>query len=276
MKSIFYQNTWHLDDERLFTADNRSLKYGDGFFESMRAVNGRINFLDLHIKRIQTTSRLLGFNLEESGFSKAVLLNSTAHFLQTNRQKHVRIRIQFFRYGGKQYAPANAKTAFYIQFASDDSGEFSANQVGKTLYIFQDYALANDNPLSNIKTSNSLIYVLAKKQLQHIDTDEILLLNSKGQIAEFSSSNILLDFGDRLITPPLSSGCLDGIVRSYLLQQKNPNFNVEEQEIELKDLESAQAIYGTNTSVGAFYIKQFNNITYTSGRLSQLIELLNQ
>ncbi len=276
MKSIFYQNTWYSDDEKLFTADNRSLKYGDGFFESLLAVNGRINFLDLHLKRIQTSSRLLGFNLEESGFSEAVLLESTAHFLQTIKQKHARIRIQFFRYGGKQYAPADAKTAFYIQFTLDASGGFSPNQVGKTLSIFKDYLIANDNPLSNLKSSNSLIYVLAKKQIQHIDTDEILLLNLKGQIAEFSSSNIIVDLGDRLITPPLSSGCLDGIVRSFLLQHKSPDFNLEEQEIELKDLESAQAIYGINTSIGAFYIKQFNNITYTSGRISQLIELLNQ
>lgn len=276
MKSIFYQNNWHSDDERLFTADNRSLKYGDGFFESMRAVNGRINFLELHLKRIQKCSQLLGFNLRESGFSEAELLDSTAHFLQTNKQLHAWIRIQFFRYGGKQYAPADGKTAFYIQFALDEVGGFSTNQVGKTLYIFKDYAVANDNPLSNLKSSNSLIYVLAKKQVQNIDSDEILLLNSKGQIAEFSSSNIIVDLGDRLITPPLSSGCLDGIVRSFLLQQKYSDLNLEEQEIELEDLKSAQAIYGTNTSVGAFYIKQFNNIKYPAGRLRQLIELLNQ
>ncbi|MCB2127658.1 MAG: aminotransferase class IV family protein [Rhodobacteraceae bacterium] len=73
-----------------------------------------------------------------------------------------------------------------------------------------------DLPLLRHKTTERALYDRARATLPG-GIDEILFLNSRGEAAEGTITNIFADFGDGLVTPPLASGCLPGILRAELL-----------------------------------------------------------
>jgi branched-chain amino acid aminotransferase len=84
----------------------------------------------------------------------------------------------------------------------------------------------------------------------HMDgLDEVVLLNERGEVAECTSANIFAAFGDRVFTPPLSSGCLPGVTRDVLLHDVHtPGFRVEEQILRLEDLAAADQVLITSTT----------------------------
>src|SRR5580692_3631435 len=74
--------------------------------------------------------------------------------------------------------------------------------------------------------------------------DEVILLNERGEIAELTSANIFVVHGDRVSTPPLSSGCLPGITRATLLDIAQ----IDERTLFPADLESADEVFITSTT----------------------------
>jgi branched-chain amino acid aminotransferase len=79
--------------------------------------------------------------------------------------------------------------------------------------------------------------------------DEVVLLNEREEVAECTSANIFAAHGDRVSTPPLSSGCLPGITRAVLLGEVHiPGFTVEERVLRTADLEAADQVFITSTT----------------------------
>lgn len=73
-----------------------------------------------------------------------------------------------------------------------------------------------DAPLLRHKTTERALYDRTRATLP-ADIDEVLFLNTRGEVCEGTITNIFADFGAGLVTPPLSSGCLPGILRAELL-----------------------------------------------------------
>ncbi|MGZ4059383.1 MAG: aminotransferase class IV, partial [Bacteroidia bacterium] len=74
--------------------------------------------------------------------------------------------------------------------------------------------------LSSIKSANSAIYVMAGINKIQQKLDECLLLNDKHHIIEAISSNIFAVKNGVLYTPPVSDGCVDGVMRKKLLRSR--------------------------------------------------------
>lgn len=79
--------------------------------------------------------------------------------------------------------------------------------------------------------------------------DETILLNENGEVAECTSANIFAAVGNRVWTPPLTSGCLPGVTRELLLHEiQVPGFTIEEKAMVPDDLERADEIFITSTT----------------------------
>ncbi len=79
--------------------------------------------------------------------------------------------------------------------------------------------------------------------------DEVVLLNERGEVSECTSANIFIVEGDRVWTPPLSSGCLPGVTRSILLHEvRTPGLDIGERALRLRDLEQADEVFITSTT----------------------------
>jgi branched-subunit amino acid aminotransferase/4-amino-4-deoxychorismate lyase len=73
--------------------------------------------------------------------------------------------------------------------------------------------------LARHKTDWRTLYDAERAHWSARGADEVLFLNEKDELAEGGISNVFLTLEGRLITPPLSSGALDGVLRRSLIER---------------------------------------------------------
>ncbi len=79
--------------------------------------------------------------------------------------------------------------------------------------------------------------------------DDALLLNENGQLAECTSANIFCVRHGRVLTPPLSSGCLGGVTREILLEiAPDAGIELREQQMTTEDLSYAEEVLISSTT----------------------------
>lgn len=99
---------------------------------------------------------------------------------------------------------------------------------------------ANDMFLFH-KTTYRQVYTAARTAQP--DYDDVILWNQQGQVTEATIANIVVKFGDELVTPPISCGLLAGTYRAHLLAQKT----IHERIITVDELKHSDQIYLINS-----------------------------
>lgn len=262
-------------DNALFTAHHRSVKYGDGIFESIRVINGKTAFIDKHLKRLFKNAALIKLNVK---FSADEIKQQIALLLEKNQiQKSGRIRISFYRNAEGFYKPASNDCDLIIEAAKIDTlAAYELNMPGLVVDIYKD-AYKPLHFLSQVKSSSSLLYVLAAEWAKQRYLDDALLINEKKNICEATSSNIFWVKNAVVHTPPLSEACLPGIMREVLisLMQKN-NIEILEKTCTETDLLEADELFLSNAIHGIKWIVAFKNKRYFTNTAKKLITYLNQ
>lgn len=88
----------------------------------------------------------------------------------------------------------------------------------------------------NIKSGNYLNNVLAMNEATKLNSDDAIMLNHEGNVTEATTSNVWIVKDNKIITPPISAGILEGITRQTLISAINKhkiplsesNFNAEQ------------------------------------------------
>lgn len=221
------------------------MRYGDAFFETMLYTGGKFPLFALHLERILKTCDQLQM-LPPKVFETVSLETKLLEFLQKKGLTTARVRINFWRNGGGTYLPNDNNTSYFAEASAISPKYFALNEKGLTLDIYRD-TWKNTDFLANLKLTGCHTYTLASMWAQKEGLDDAIILNHHGRIAECTSSNIFLVMGKTIITPPLSEGCLDGVMRRHLLTTlPQKGLKVKEQPIELKDLKKADEIFTTN------------------------------
>jgi branched-chain amino acid aminotransferase len=105
------------------------------------------------------------------------------------------------------------------------------------------------SPLAGVKVTSWLLNVWHLQGAQLRGFDEVILLNERGEVAECTAANIFCAHKDRVRTPPISSGCLEGVTRSVLLEiAPRAGLQIEEAVLRPEDLYSADEVFVTSTS----------------------------
>ncbi|MEL6863710.1 MAG: aminotransferase class IV [Bacteroidota bacterium] len=254
----------------LFSAHNRAFRYGDGLFESMRMFEGYIPLLDRHVYRLMKGLKTLRFELPA---------HYGLDFFQTEIQKLIstpisaRIRLSVFRQAGGLYTPISNRPAFLIEAIPLESNRYEFAPEGLEIGLYTDHQLPC-HPLSNLKASNSLIYVLASMYRKENGLGECILLNHKGWVAEGCSSNVFLVKKEALYTPPLSEGIIPGIMRELVIE-RSP-LPVKQIPIYPDELETADEIFLTNAVQGIKWVKSYKNTTFNATVSKHISQLVNQ
>jgi branched-chain amino acid aminotransferase len=103
--------------------------------------------------------------------------------------------------------------------------------------------------LTGVKTISWLNNVWSVAEAQKDGFDEVIMLNERGEIAECTAANIFVVKGDHVLTPPLSSGCLEGVTRSILFEiAGEAGAAIKEQTLKLEDLYSADEVFISSTN----------------------------
>ncbi len=246
------------------------LRFGDGFFESMRMFNGSIAFWHEHFQRIMQSATLLQFQMP-SHFTNEFLKNEILKLTEALGIKHARVRVQFFRSGSGRYKPETNDVMFAVEADSDGMESYQLHNV-EWLGVSKLYHKAY-NSFSCIKSGSALLYVLASLEADDCGFDEMILPDEQGNVCEALASNIFCVTNDeRFITPPLSSGCVAGVMRKKIIELTG----AEEKNLTIDELKSARAIFLTNAGKGIQHVKQFEEVEFLKcAELNALVQRLN-
>jgi len=103
--------------------------------------------------------------------------------------------------------------------------------------------------LSGVKSISWLPNVWAVAEAQREGFDEVVLLNERGEVAECTAANIFLVKGDKVYTPPLASGCLEGVTRGILMEiAPEAGIAVVEQTLKPEDFATADEVFVSSTN----------------------------
>ena len=104
---LFLNGQIHRSNKLLVSPNNRSFRYGDGFFETMKWMNGRILLAEYHFERLFASVDRLQFQVPNY-FTKAYLENQINELVKKNGQtKLARVRITIYRGEGGLYEVEN-------------------------------------------------------------------------------------------------------------------------------------------------------------------------
>lgn len=256
------------DENSSALIDNRAFKYGDGLFDTLKFTDGHVHFAEEHYFRLVSSMRMLRMKIPQ-GFTLEVYIEHIVKTVECNGlQKGARIRVNVFRSGGGLYTPDSNASEFIIQVGSLSERNYNEYEIE----LFKDFYVTS-GLLSTIKTNNRMINVLASIYAQENDYQNVLLINEKKELVEAANSNVFIVKGRELITPSLSSGCINGIIRKKVLEvaQKNLKLATLERQVSPFELLKADEIFLTN-SINEFQkVNKYRKKTYTSGVTDEII-----
>jgi branched-chain amino acid aminotransferase len=222
---------------------NRSFLYGDGLFESMLWKDRHLHFPEQHIERLK--KGMLLFDMNDAGVLTAAWLKENCPVLieKNGIDGQARVRLNIYREGGGVYTPDGSQV-HYVLSCFPITEEYSAPV--KNMGVFEAVRKPKGE-ISNYKTTSSAVYVLAGLYARKNGFDDVFILNPEGNITDAVSSNVFIIKNQELITPPLSDGCLDGVMRKYVLAHAfKAGFHAREKSLSVRMVEEADELFLTN------------------------------
>lgn len=265
------------EGKAVISPDNRSFRYGDGLFETIRVINGRILLKELHFERLLHGMKLLQFDLPEF-FTPQNLEADILSLCKKNRiEKAAVIRLVVFRSDGGIYDLEDMRPNYIIQgLALQQYSTTGTEENGIIVDIYPDASKAC-NIFSAVKSNNFLPYVMGVIYARQKGLGDCLILNQYGRIADATVANVFCIKNKSVFTPPLSEGGVAGVTRKFLLQQlPAAGYNVEEQTLSVDDLLSVDEIFLTNAVRGIRMVRQFRDRRYSSSVTIDINRFLNE
>lgn len=241
MRRIIYKQGEAILDEGIF--------FGKGVFETILFLEKPI-FLKEHIERLKNGMKELGLEeLEEEMLLDYISLN----FI---KNKAVKILV----------TPQNIIiTEREIPYVEEDYIQGSSLKLSKV-------RRNSTSMLCYIKSTNYIENMIEKNKAKEDGFKDVLFLNENGYLSETSCANIFIVKNDKIYTPKVSCGLLNGIIRMWVIE----NFPVIEKELRLDDLKNADEVFITNSLMGIMKVKKFEDIEYNNNKIIENVQLAYQ
>jgi branched-subunit amino acid aminotransferase/4-amino-4-deoxychorismate lyase len=256
---------------------NRAFRYGDALFETIRVINRKAMFIGDHMRRIKVGMTILRMNVPPDFNSDNISRLIDELIDHNNLHNDVRVRLTIFRNEGGFYTPKNNDISFLIETEDlHEKGGYRINENGYNIEVFHDIK-KHKNKLSNLKSGNALLYVLAGIYKRDIKMDDCLIVNEDGNVCETISSNVFIVKNGALYTPALSEGCVDGVMRRQIINLAQQN-RILCYEIPLlfNTLMNADEIFLTNAVKGIRWVGTYKTKNYGNKMASYFTEKLNE
>lgn len=262
---VVYQNQFISDQHALLKITNRGFLYGDGFFETLLYANNQIPYLELHLQRIFRA--FSAFELTHAPFFDLTYLTDTIHELcHKNKLPSARIKIMFWRSEGGLYAPENNAVEFMITSAPL---QLIPEVKNNTLIYPENINVYSST--SEYKPLSASNYVSAGLFKRKNAVDEVIILGQNNITSEALASNLFWIKDDTIFTPSLTTGCVNGVMRSVILSTEETIYEVGHSQHELL---SADAVF-TSNALGIQHLIKINDTNYKKSEFAQhLIETL--
>ncbi|MDB4088123.1 aminotransferase class IV [Flavobacteriales bacterium] len=273
---LIYNGEFFPSDKPILSINNRSFRYGDGLFESIRVINGEVYNFHAHFSRLTEGMKAFMIDVPEY-FTFEYFNNQIKSLLQHNGiHKGGRVKLTIYRKGEiASYFSETNEPGFIIEAESFPDNEFTLNSEGIDIDVYRDIMKPN-NKYSSYKTTNAFFYVDAIIDAKQKGLGDNLLINEKNNIIESTNSNFFIVSNGVLYTPPLSSGCVGGTMRMKVINLALENgIKVYESPITAGHLLSCDEIILTNAIQGVKWVRSYKTKRFFHKITDKMIELLN-
>lgn len=257
-------------DQASVSVFDHGLLYGDGVFEGIRVYNGKIFKLEQHMDRLYGCAEKLYMDLE-AHVSREKMIQIQRDCVEANNIENGYIRLVVTRgVGTLGLNPYQCPEPGVICIA-DTISLFKQEMYEQGMRV----VLANrpKTPIEcldpRIKSLNYLNNILAKCEAIHLSnkmgiTDpaeqllEVIMLNTKGRVAEGSGDNIFVVKDGALFTPPSEAGILEGITRRFVKDVLCPMLGLEcvERDFEIGELLGADEVFLTGSAAEMIAVRE--------------------
>lgn len=260
--------------EKIFL--NRAFLYGDSVFETIKVVKNKILFWEEHYLRLMSSMRILKIEIPNTFTPEYLEDQIKKTNFSVSKLFSGRVRLTIFRDGGGFYTPKSNESCFVIKSFENDKILFDTEFKEYKVDIYKDYFIQS-NLLSNLKTNNRLINILGSIYAKNSGLENCILLNDQKLVAEFLNGNIFVVKENIVLTPPLGSGCLSGVMRNKIIESiiGIPLIEVKEQNFSAYEIISSQEIWVSNCISGIIPVTDYRNKQFGNSLAKKVTDLFN-
>ena len=266
-----------LDNHTALSIHNRGFNYGDALFETIRVSYGKLLFWEDHYFRLMASMRIMRMDIPMD-FTMAFLEDQIIKLLKSNdlQQASARVKLMVYRDQGGYYLPQTNSVGFVITSTALQDDFYVHKTNDYEIDLFKDFYVS-PSLLSTLKTNNKAINVVGSVYAQENNLQNCLLLNTNKQVVEALNGNVFLVKGQTIKTPPLTDGCLKGIMRKQLIEiiRELPDHDLLEEPVSPFELQKADEIWVTNVIVGIQPVTKHRKKTFESNVAKLVLQKLN-
>jgi len=264
---IYIDGKFYPKSEAKISVYDHGLLYGDGVFEGIRAYNGVVFKFKEHIDRLYKSAHPIFLKIP---LTKAELTEAVLETLRKNKLTNAYIRLVVTRgVGDLGLDPRKCPKATIIIITEPLLQLHSAEKVENGINTIITWVKRNpvDSATHEMKSLNYLNSILGKIEANNTGADEAICLDKTGYVVEGVGENIFIVRDGKLITPPVSSGALDGITRALIIRlTKKLEIEVIERDITPNELFTADEVFFTGTAAEVAPIREVNKRTIGMGK----------
>lgn len=228
-------------------------QFGLGAFETIGVKNGAPCLLEYHLERLERALAFLGICQE-----------ITEETVRENIRRECERNPELF------LAPAVMKLMVSEKNVRCTFRKNPYTREVKERGFALDYSgiLRNEtSPFVYHKTMNYGDNILEKRRTHDLAIDDVVFLNTRGELTEGSTNNIFFVKGGNVVTPPVSAGLLPGVVRRYVLE----HFDGAEQVIRPEDVDAMEECFVTNSLMGVMPVTKLGEKRFAIGPVTRRI-----
>ena len=265
------------DNNTVITNSNRAYAYGDGLFETIKAVHGKLLFFEDHYFRLMASMRIMRMEIPMS-FTLEFLQDEILKTIKANQLDTAtcRVKLQVHRVEGGLYEPESNDVEFIVSVKALDQDFYLLNEGNYEVDLFKDFYVS-PSLISTLKSNNKALNVVGSIHAKENKLDNCLLINTNKSVVEALNGNVFLVKGNTIKTPPLSDGCLKGIIRKQLIEIINlmEEYTLEEASISPFEIQKADEMFITNVITGIQPVSKYRKKQFATDVAKALLQKLN-
>lgn len=253
---------------------DHGLLYGDGVFEGMRTYGGRVFRLRDHLDRLWHSAKAICLTIPMTMDEMAAAVDET---VQASGIQDGYIRLVITRGAGTLGLDPNRTKDPQVIIISDFITLYDKQVYEEGLEIVTASTIRNHSAALSprIKSLNYLNNIMAKVEGLQAGCVEALMLNHKGEVAECTGDNIFLVSGDRLLTPPVDAGILEGITRAAVIDlAKEDGIEVREMPLTRHDVYIADECFLTGSAAEVVPVVKVDSRVIGDGKPGKITQRL--
>ncbi|WP_445731058.1 aminotransferase class IV [Mariniflexile sp.] len=265
------------NQEHQLSIQNRGYAYGDALFETIKASHGKLFFWEDHYFRLMASMRIMRMEIPMN-FTMEFVEEQIQNTLKASDLDKASARVKLFvhRNEGGLYLPTTNNISFIISAKKMEGDFYAINDDFYEVDLFKDHYVS-PSLLSTLKTNNKALNVVGSVYAKENNLNNCLILNTDKHVVEALNGNIFVVKGNFIKTPPMSDGCLKGVMRKQIMDALKgmPEYEFIEESISPFELQKADELFITNVIVGIQPITKYRKKLFNTEVSNKLLQKIN-